>query len=276
MKFSQLPRPFICAVIAEPTISECINQIDQLAPHVDAFEINIPQLIEGRLEDVFSATQRPCIATNRRADFMRLYGYRNLPRLSEEMRLERLRDALHSGAAMVDYELDAFDDASLSAKPAFGSRLEREYASRRNSRPTEFSIKPKVVRRQKQFAKAIRSVGGEVLISSHTQTRIRKGITLQIAKAMQLRGADLGKIVVHTFNLDDLLDLFGTAIELRKSLRIPFNLMNVGEQPILGRLFSVFFGSGWIYCRANSNYAFTGQPTFSDAEAFLRKLSVQP
>ena len=108
MKLSALGVPFVCLVLSEPTIEDCIRLIDRHEKDVDAFEVNLPPLDPTRLRDVFQATSRPLIATNRRTDFMRFYGYTHLPAMSETERAEALRRAVGMGADAIDFELDIF------------------------------------------------------------------------------------------------------------------------------------------------------------------------
>ena len=269
MKLLQLKRPFLCAVIAEPTARGCISQIDRLERLADAFEINIPPLSFRVMRDIFSSTRRPCIATNRRPDFMKLYGYRNIPKVSEGERISKLLRGLDAGASVIDFELDAYDEVNIARKPSFGSRSERQYAFRPGSEPTEFSTLPTMVRRQRKLCETIQASGGEVLISSHTQVRVDVAKVVRIGRVIQGRGADYAKIVVFAFNSRDVITLLETAQKLRRSIRIPFNLMNVGEHLILGRLLATAFGSSWIYCRTNSPHSFPGQPTLEQAAEFL-------
>lgn len=271
MKLRQLKRPFLCAVIAEHTARACIDQIDRLEHFADAFEINIPPLTSTDIKDVFAATDRPLIATNRRPEFMALYGYRNLRRVSETERVAKLLQGLHSGASVIDFELDTYDETSVSQKPAFGSNLERKYAVKPGAEPTEFSKAPTIVRRQRELCDVIHASAAEVIISSHTQTRIDLGTARRIGRAIRQRGADYAKIVVHTYGSFDILKLLHVANKVR-SIRLPFNLMNVGEFPLQGRLLAIGFGSSWIYCRTESRHSFPGQPTAEQAARFLRRI----
>ena len=271
-KLCAIQRPFIILVVAESTPSNCIRQIElgeQLS--VDGFEINLAPLRNRKIGDIFASTNKPCIVSNRRPEFMKLYGYENLPRASERERVQKLLQAMNCGARVVDYELDTFVEDDARFDIPFGSRGETTYARNPRSTPTQLSMNLQAAIRQRKLSQKIKSVGGEVLISCHTQTQIRKSETLAILRTMARRGADLGKIVVHTFDPTDLADFLSTTIELKKSGLIPFNLMNFGEYAKLGRLLSVLFGSAWIYCRTSSRKSFVGQPTVSEAREFLEK-----
>jgi 3-dehydroquinate dehydratase len=204
---------------------------------------------------------------------MKVYGYYDLPILTEQRRAERLLKALDCGANAIDFELDIFDEESQERKPAFGTDEETKYAMRPRGKPAEFSNKPGAAGQQKELSEKIKSVGVEVMISCHTQIRVNKQQILIVADAMKRRGADLIKIVTMTFDSLDLVRFLDSVVELKNYVTIPFNLMNVGENVILGRLLSVTLGSSWIYCRPNNNseHSFRGQPTIHEVKEFLGK-----
>ena len=270
MKLTSIHKPFIVAVIAEPTATKCLRQLKSAEEDgADAFEINIAQLKEQELREIFISTEKPCIASNRRSDFMKLYGYKNLPETNEEIRVEKLLRALENGAEAIDFELDTF--TSRHETPSFGSQAETKYALKSESKPTQYSTHPRTALRQRRLSQLIKSRGGEVLISCHTQTRIRQNEILRLVQAIELQGADLAKVVTHTFNVDDLVNFLRTVLKMKNSARIPFNLMNFGAYSIPGRLLSVALGSAWVYCRTGS-HVYAGQPTIQQARTFLDDL----
>ncbi len=270
MKLTSIQKPFIVVVIAESTVTKCLKQLRAAeVKGADAFEINIAQLKEKELRKIFISTKKPCIASNRRSDFMKLYGYKNLPETNEETRVEKLLRTLENGAEVVDFELDTF--TSKHATPSFGSQAETKYALKSESEPTQYSTHPRTELRQRKLSQHIKSRGGEVLISCHTQTRIRENEILRLVQAIEVRGADLAKVVTHTFNVNDLVYFLRTVPKVKNSARIPFNLMNFGAYSIQGRLFSVALGSAWVYCRTGS-HVYAGQPTIKQARTFLDDL----
>jgi 3-dehydroquinate dehydratase len=269
-KLSQLTRPFICVVIVEPNTSSSIKLIDyyENLHDVDAFEINIAQLGNSSLRDIFASTNKPCIADCRRASFMKLYGYESLPVLNSDERAGKLLRALSSGASTIDFELDMFDEKSITDY----SRMERVQTYGKNAGFfSEITNKPDAVKKQRKFAKEIREIGGEAMISCHSQARIKPDMILGIARNIESRNADFAKIVTVTSCDPDLAALLYTATKMRRKLAIPFNLMNMGHRTVLGRLLSVAFGSSWIYCRGGSRHGFKSQPTLGEAQEFFRQ-----
>jgi len=275
MRLSSLPRPFVCLVVSEPTIGTAINLIDSYESIVDAFEINLTVIGEDSFRDLFSSTNRPCIATNRRAAFMRFYGYEDLQPITEEARARRLGAAAESGASAVDCELDIFDEARQSAKPDYLSADERVYASDPKSEPAELSMVRSVVRRQARFAGEVKATGTEVIFSCHTQTVITPRIGIRIISAIEKRGGDLGKMVSLTPTVYDVPSFVDTVVHLKQTSRLPFNLMNVGSESVLGRLVSVKLGSSWVYCRPDSGKTFSGQPTVGQVRDFLSATGIR-
>lgn len=271
MRLSKLTKPFICTVIAEADVKASLASIESAEHETDAFEVNLTPLDLHAISDIFGSTRKPCIATNRRTKFMRAYGFYNLPKLGETARQERLMKALDSGATAIDFELDMFDEQPHKLVP--GSIKEREYARRKTAKPTEISYDRRAVERQRKLAHDVKSSGGEVVISCHSQTRVDRTTIFRIANLMQRRGADLGKIVVVTNSGEDLLRMWKSGLDLRRQVSIPFNLMNSGELMVLGRILSVNFGSSWLYCRPKSVRGFFGQPRADEARRVLRLIN---
>ncbi len=273
MKLSSLKRPFVCLVVSESTPAKVIKTIGAYEERVDAFEVNLSMVGQSGFRDVFSSTKLPCMATNRRSIFMRFYGYERLPPASDEARARRLIAAVEAGASAVDLELDFFDRARQSMKPAYLSKEEIAYARNPEAEPTELSRDSNVVKRQRRFVKQVKQMGAEVVFSCHTQTIITRAQGTSILVEMEKRGADMAKIVSLTPTISDLGPFIETVIRLAEVSRIPFNGMNVGSQSILGRLLSAVLGSSWVYCRPDSGTSFKGQPTVGQARSFFDVLS---
>jgi len=254
MRLAELKRPFICTVIAESTCGETIAEIDEVEETIgtDAFEVNLAPLELESLGDVFSCTNLPCIATNRRAEFMKVYGYSSLTPINDAQRAARLLKALDQGARAIDFELDLFDRS-------------------RGPKKKEITRNAEAIKQQKALVKRVKSSGGEVVVSSHSQLRISRGQVTDLAQAIQSRGADFAKIVTTTFDYKDIIELQETARMLSSRLSIPFNLMNIGEYAVLGRLLSTLCGSSWVYCRTESEHSYKGQPLTSEAKDFRQK-----
>ncbi len=268
MRLSSLRRPFVCLVVSEASPKKAVRVMDAYESRVDAFEVNLTLLEERSFRDVFCSTVRPCLATNRRPGFMRFYGYHDLPPVSEEDRATRLLAALGAGATAIDCELDMFDDARQSVKPPYLSEEEKAYA-RSSSDPAELSRDRGCVAKQLKLVRRAKDSGGEVVLSCHSQTVIDRSHGSTIMSAMERRGADFGKIVSLTLEARDLVPFIETVLLLRNRSKIPYNLMNVGSESILGRLLSVKLGSSWIYCRPDSGTGYGGQPSIGQVRTFV-------
>jgi 3-dehydroquinate dehydratase len=257
-------------VISEPDRARVLRAMDAHEASVDAFEVNLTVLdSQAGFKDIFSSTKRPCIAVNRRGRFMKFYGFSDVPSVSEEERVRRLRMAAGAGASAVDCELDIFDEARQKTKPPYLSGEEAAYAARTESCPTELSRDRRVAAKQRQFVREIRGGGVEVVFSCHTQTVMRRAHAVGIISTMQSRGADFAKIVSMTLSQRDLTSFVESVVALSERARIPFNLMNVGSESVLGRLLSVKLGSSWVYCRPDTGAVYSGQPTVRQARAFF-------
>jgi 3-dehydroquinate dehydratase len=269
MNLSQLEVPFTCLVVSEPTVRGCLRIVDRFEQAVDSFEVNLPPLDPAGIGDVFQSTSRPCIATNRRSGFMTVYGYFNLPRISEKSRAKALKRAVGLGAAAADFELDMFrPESRVRTRPGTVDGLGR---GRRRRRPAELSADPEVVRMQSVLASEIKGAGAEVIMSCHTQNVLRETDALEIVHEVERRGGQFAKIVSLTPRKEDLFEMLECAFSLKRKALIPFTVMNIGVDSTSGRLLSILAGSSWVYCRPRSEHSYRGQPTFDETRGFLNR-----
>jgi 3-dehydroquinate dehydratase type I len=272
MKLSRLTRPFICADLSEKTVRSFVRRIEEIEGsfRADSFEINLAPLKAGRVGDIFSVTDRPCIVTNRRPRVMRSYGFSRLRAIGERDRMRRMLSALDAGAAALDMEIDTFDFHGEQGKPQFGSKEEEAYARNPRSRPVEFTENRTAMREQEKVIGQVHAVGGEVLMSCHSQLRMKARTAIELGGTMADRGADFAKVVMMTFDSRDVLRLLSCVLEMKSRENIPFNLMNQGPGAHIGRLLSAAFGSAWVFCRPEKGFVYHGQPTVREAKEFLK------
>jgi len=273
MKLSRLDVPFLCLVVSEPTVKGCLKIIDRFEPVADCFEINLPPLDPARIGDVLHSTLRPCIVTNRRSDFMKVYGYSNLPRISEKSRAEALNRAVGLGAAAADFELDIFRPASAVQIRRGGTGGPARRSGRRT--PVEFSTDSEAVTRQTDLASEIRAAGADVIMSCHTKSILHEDQALEIVYGVAGRGGQFAKIVSMTPRREDVFEMLACAFSLNRKALIPFTLMNIGADSASDRVPSVLAGSSWVYRRPPSQHSYAGQPTFEDARAFVESLGLR-
>ena len=272
MKLSRLTRPFICADLSEETVTSFVRRIDEIEGSVgaDSFEINLAPLRKGRPRDIFSVTDRPCVVTYRRARVTRSYGFSRLRAIGERERIRAMLLALDAGAAALDMEIDTFDYHGERGKPQFGSKEEEAYARNPRSRPVEMTKNPTAIREQEKVICQVHAAGGEVLMSCHSQLRVRAPIAIRLGETMADRGADFAKVVMMTFDQKDLLKLLSCVLEMKRRENIPFNLMNQGRGARIGRLLSAAFGSAWVFCKPERGFTYHGQPTIREGKEFLK------
>ncbi len=263
----------MCLVVSEPTIKGCLKVIDRFEPVADSFEINLPQLDPALIGDVFHSTSRPCIATYRRSDFMSVFGYTKLPKVSDESRADSLKRAVALGASAADFELDMFQPKPPAE--ALKGANESHVRGRPRGRPMEFSTDRDAVRRQSDLASEIRDAGAEVILSCHTQSVLREADAIEIVHAAAGRGGQFAKLVSQTPRKEDVFELLECAFSLNRKSLIPFTLMNVGPESASQRLLSVLAGSSWVYCRPPSRHSYAGQPTFEDTKSFIESLGLR-
>ncbi len=273
MRLSGLDVPFLCLVVSEPTVKGCLKVVDRFEPVADSFEINLPPLEPSQMGDVFHSTLRPCIATSRRSDFMKVYGYSNLPRVSDRSRAEALKRAVGLGAAAVDFELDLFQPPASDQAGPEGADNRVSGSSR--PRLVEFSTDPEVVKSQTTLASEIRAAGAEVVMSCHTKSVLHEEQALEIVHGVAGRGGQFAKVVSVTPRREDVFEMLACAFSLNRKALMPFTLMNIGADSPSDRLLSVLAGSTWLYCRPPSKHSYAGQPTFEDARAFVESLGLR-
>ena len=276
MKLSRLNRPFICADLSEVTATSFVRRIEEIegSVRVDSFQINLAPLKRGRAGDIFSVTDRPCIVTYRRPRVTRSYGFSGVRAISERDRIRGMLSGIDAGAAALDMEIDTFDYHGERGKPQFGSKEEGAYARNPRSRPVEITEDRAAIREQEKVIGQVHAVGGEVLMSCHSQLRMRARTAIQLCRTMVDRGADFAKIVMMTFDLKDVIRLLSCVLEMKKREMIPFNLMNQGQGAQIGRLLSAAFGSAWVFCRPENGFVYHGQPTVREAKEFLKSFKL--
>lgn len=133
--------------------------------------------------------------------------------------------AVESGASMCDIMADIFDPS-----------------------PRQLTKKKSAVDKQKKLIDQIHNMGAEVLLSSHTGEFLSAEETLEHAKAMENRGADMIKIVVKGTTEADMQESFRITPLLKKELKIPFLHICAGQYGKIHRAMAPLFGSAFVLC----------------------------
>ena len=265
---TDLPRPFIVAVITDRTTDGAISSMRAAAlDGAHAFEINLPLYplaAPGDLAALFAATGLPAYTTCRRAAFMPVYGIpaADLPAWSDEERMERQLAMIPAGSRAIDIEMDTFDPCPLPPEAA---------VSPDSGPPGELTRDPGAIRRQAEAARAAKSAGASVFLSCHTGRPQTIDSLLAIARIAVERGADLLKIVTPCAAPAHLYDVLEASRRLAGRLPIPFTIIGAGPAGDLSRLIGVNFGCGWVIAQpALTPGGIHPQPLVSQAREVLR------
>ncbi len=245
VKFSRLKQPFICTVLTDSNLKECIRTI-RLSDYdgSDAYEIHLMMmedrfLNEKDLKAIFQSTIKPILTSYYRWDYEKHLD------VDEEKRVQLLIDTVRWGASGIDLEADAFDP---SPGPKEWSEESRRYTLARGSKPRDWTTNLKAIKRQKEVIEEVHRLGGEVLVSAHTRVHLSVEQAVSMAKEIESRGADIAKVVSTDFSFEDLLDTMRSTLEIKKILKIPFIMMSHGEHSKIGRVVCPMLGSMLAFC----------------------------
>jgi 3-dehydroquinate dehydratase type I len=132
---------------------------------------------------------------------------------------------VESGASMCDIMSDIFDPS-----------------------PRQLTKKQRAIDKQKKLIDQIHSMGAEVLMSSHTGDFLTAEETIEHAKAMENRGADMIKIVVKGTSEAEMQEAFQITSLLKKELKVPFLHICAGQYGKIHRAMAPLFGSALVLC----------------------------
>lgn len=264
--FAKLPKPFLVSVIREANPLDAISTImNSEYDGADAYDLHINALEKkyhdyDSLRKIITSTTRPVLLLNYRSE---------VHKTTDEERLAEQITGIKAGAAGIDMIGDLFDDDRVPMTPAEMTA----YSLNRDAEPLELSMKPDVIRRQKEAIEEIHSMGAEVLLSSHTRVVMNAERVIPLALEMESRGPDMVKIVTVCLNEDDLLEAFRTTVALRKVMKVPFQYQCHGQNSKLLRVVGPMLGSMLIFC--NQKYkpqTHTEQPLLRSMKLVLQNV----
>lgn len=189
----------------------------------DAFYIHLDCLDPshynpGDFKSIFNyAAGKPVINLN--------YRSAKRPDYSDEDLIALQLMAVEAGASMCDIMGDTYE-------PSF----------------RQLALKPEIVDKQKRLIEKIHTMGGEVLMSSHTGDFMTAEETVEHARAMESRGADMVKIVVKGQSEEDVFEAFRITALLKKELKVPFLHICAGQHGKTHRAVAPLFGSSLVLC----------------------------
>ena len=179
--FLKYDKPLLTAMIQYPTPEECILKIKaSLAEGAEAIGIQLDRLrgeyqTPENFSKIFSACEGKPI-------YVTAYRGGNDGTETDEQRAQILLTALKCGATLCDVMGDMFDPS-----PKY-----------------ELTFDKAAIQKQKELIDKIHSLGGEVLISSHTYKSISYDECIMIAEEHIKRGTDIIKIVNNASSADEV------------------------------------------------------------------------
>lgn len=201
----------ICTSLQHKTYKEILD----ILPGLEMAEIRLDlcPLLDEEIEDLFSQTDIPLVATCRGAGIAGQAG--NDDRQAWEEAERRLTLAVQSGARFADLELDA---------------------------PSEFS---------RRFQKVCKECGAELIRSWHdaAQTPDQKGLLLTLARCFRY-GADIAKIVTFCHSQEDasrLESLYSVVLEDVDSMQGRLIAFGMGEEGKASRIECLRRGAPFTY-----------------------------
>jgi len=145
--------------------------------------------------------------------------------LTDEDLAESLRLAIRAGASMCDIMGDLFGRA-----------------------PLELSRDEAVIEKQREMVRQVHDLGGEALLSSHTWVPMTMDQTIEHAKALASRGADMVKIAMIANTEAEAMETFRSTAALKHAMDTPYFLVCMGQYGKLHRQLAPMFGSCLALC----------------------------
>ena len=254
-RLTQLPRPFIVAVIAERTSTYVAAVMERAASAgAHAFELNIPLVeshdLEG-LRAILARSERPVYTSCRRAAFMEVYALGAVPDWDDEERMARQLDLLKQGSVALDIELDAFDTVEASG-------VARDEAAER---------------KQVEIARAAHELGKEVIFSCHAVHPLSQAEIIERVRLAERRGGDMAKVVAPARNEEQVFEYLAAAAAIRRAGMLPTTIVGSGAAGRITRLVAPAVGHSWALCQERvTDGGFPEQPSVAQAREALRLL----
>ena len=166
----------------------------------------------------------------------------------DDARQELLLDAVEAGASMIDVMGDLYDPS-----------------------PFELTRNPVAVEKQMRLIDVIHAKGADVVISSHIDSFRTTEQVIEHMKTMEIRGADVVKLVQNANTEQELEETFRTTFALRRELKKPFIHLCNGKFARPHRFFAPAFGIAILF--AVQGEATATQPTITAIKSVLDNLN---
>lgn len=161
----------------------------------------------------------------------------------EEERIALLMTAVDAGVACIDMQGYSFDRKSKDG--FFG----KDILSFTKNAPKEIVMDEKIIKRQKDFIKAVHEKGCEVLLSCHPSVAMDHEQVKDLVRFLSERGSDVLKIVTVANTDDEMIEGLKTMVELRKmDLPQKISYHCCGKNGKLTRIVNPVLGSFLCFC----------------------------
>ncbi len=217
-------RPKLVSMITEYTPEECVDSMrNSIYDGADAFAVHLDILRREyhdpeHLERIYNtACDLPIMSID--------YRRNDRPEVTDDVIAEEQLTAIKAGASMCDIMGDLFGEEKL-----------------------QLSKDPAVIKKQRDLVDKIHSLGGEVLMSSHTWVPMTAEETLAHAKALASRGADMVKIAMCAHSPEDMLEVIRTTHIVSNELEVPFLHVCMGQYGKVHRVIAPTLGSALVLC----------------------------
>lgn len=221
VKFTALPRPFVCALVQQSSVEDTIAMMHQSdydgaqAIGVDVCLIRDEELTDDKLRAIMRCTTRPVYAM--------CYRHDSVSR-TEEDRAEMLKRMARAGASIVDIMGDFYDPQS-----------------------TQLTRDETAVARQMALIDEIHALGCEVLMSSHLQVPMTGEEVYAHLHEFEKRGADVVKIVPFVNTREEMAESVRTTMMLNERLEKPFIYVSNGAFGRHQRIIAPMFGEMLLF-----------------------------
>ena len=245
VKFSESGKPIIIGVVKEPTADAAISTIKTCEREgATAFDLHV-SLLEGKerdpesLERIFRECDSPILAVH----------YNNLPKgitvknTSEERMTELVR-AVEVGAAGIDMQGYTFckePRATLADKDA------KKYPFI-TANPKEVVLDDEIITKQRKIIDKVHSLGGEVLMSTHTGVYLNTEQIVSLALEIEKREVDIIKLVTPVNTKEEVVEALSSIIELKKNIKnakVHFHCS--GRLGRITRYIAPYFGAAIVF-----------------------------
>ncbi|MBQ2862838.1 MAG: type I 3-dehydroquinate dehydratase [Clostridia bacterium] len=251
VKFSESGKPIIIGVVKEATADAAISTIKNCETEgATAFDLHV-SLLEGKerdsesLERIFRECDSPILAVH----------YNNLPKgittknTSEERMAELVR-AVEVGAAGIDMQGYTFCKSPLAT-------LEGKDAKKYpfiTANPKEVVLDDAIITKQRQIIDKVHSLGGEVLMSTHTGVYLNTEQIVALALEIEKREVDIIKLVTPVNTKEEVVEALGSVIELKKNIKnakVHFHCS--GKLGRITRYIAPYFGASIVFATDHYN-----------------------